>query len=103
MKIERDEPNDLPTASTDVRVDTKENRLESRPTAAEIQDWLVLYTAKLLGIEPTAVEVLAPLQSYLDSMTLVAVSGDLSDWLGRDVDPSVLGDSRTIEAIAKHL
>lgn len=95
--------NDLPTASTDVRVDTKENRRKSPPTVAEIQDWLVLYIAKLLGIEPAAVEVLAPLQTYLDSLTLVGVTGDLSDWLGRDVDPSVLGDFRTIEAIAKHL
>lgn len=101
MKIERVEPNDLPTASTDVSVDT--NRLESRPTVAEIQDWLVLYIAKLLDIEPAAVEVLAPLQSYVDSLTWVGVTGDLSDWLGRDVDPSVLGDFRTIEAIAKHL
>ena len=72
------------------------------PTAAEIETWLVRYVAELLDIEDVDVET--PFDRYgLDSASVAGMMGDLGDWLGYKLDPSIPFDYPTIEALAKHL
>lgn len=73
-------------------------------SASEIQDWLVAYIANLLEIESEEVDVTIPFDRYgLDSSAAVGMTGDLEDWLGKEVEPILLYDYPTIEALARHL
>lgn len=87
---------------------TQSNQVQSfsqsnkSPTAAEIEAWLVRYVAELLDIEDVDVET--PFDRYgLDSASVAGMMGDLGEWLGSKLDPSIPFDYPTIEALAKHL
>ncbi|KJH71678.1 acyl carrier protein [Aliterella atlantica] len=74
------------------------------PAAAEIQDWIVNYLADLLEIEPDEVDVTIPFDRYgLDSSAAVGMTGDLETWLGRELDPTLLYDYPTVEALVQHI
>ncbi len=83
---------------------SKENAYKELPTVAEIQAWIVSYLAELLEIGPDEVDVTIPFDRYgLDSATAVGMTGDLEDWLGRKLDPTLLYDYPTVETFAQHL
>ncbi|MBD2208743.1 acyl carrier protein [Calothrix sp. FACHB-156] len=70
----------------------------------QIQDWLVAYMANILEITPDEVDVKMLFDEYgLDSSMVVGMIGDLENWLGCDLDPTLVYDYSTIEALAQHL
>jgi amino acid adenylation domain-containing protein/non-ribosomal peptide synthase protein (TIGR01720 family) len=70
----------------------------------EIQAWLVVYLAKELQIQPEKVDITVPWENYgLDSSTAVVLSGELQDWLGCELDPEILFEYQTIEALVDYL
>ncbi|MEH2326484.1 MAG: acyl carrier protein [Nostoc sp.] len=74
------------------------------PTAVEIQAWIVSYLADLLEVDSDEIEVTIPFDRYgLDSSAAVGLTGDLEDWLGCELDPTLLYDYPTVEALVKHL
>ncbi|MBD2256619.1 acyl carrier protein [Pseudanabaena sp. FACHB-2040] len=74
------------------------------PAAAEIQAWIASYLADLLDIDADEVDVTIPFDQYgLDSAAAVGMSGDLEDWLGQKLDPTLLYDYPTVQALAHHL
>ena len=74
------------------------------PTVQDIQEYLVSYLAKLLEIEPDNIEITTPFARYsLDSVVSVALIGDLEEWLERELNPTLIYDYPTIEALAQHL
>ena len=82
----------------------QENVLKKTATASEIQTWLVSYLAKLLENEPDEIDVTIPFDRYgLDSATAVGMTGDLEEWLEYELDPTLIYDYPTIEALAGHL
>src|SRR5579885_2206717 len=69
-----------------------------------IQDWLIAHISAELSLEPTALDIHEPLASYgMDSVAAVGLSGDLEDWLGRELAPTLFYDYPTIVALAGHL
>jgi acyl carrier protein len=73
-------------------------------TASEIQDWLVARLAELLEIEPDEVEINITFDRYgLDSSAAIGLTGDLADWLGMEIEPTLLYDYPTVEALVKYL
>jgi acyl carrier protein len=79
-------------------------RPEGLPAAAEIQAWIVAYLADLLEVDQDEIDVTIPFDSYgLDSAVAVGMTGDLEDWLGRQLDPTLLYDYPTVESFAHHL
>lgn len=68
-----------------------------------IEDWLIAkLSEKLAG--SAGIDVREPLVNYgLSSLTAVSISGDLQEWLGREVSPTVLYDYPTIESLARYL
>jgi acyl carrier protein len=73
-------------------------------SATEIQDWIVAYLADLLEIEPEEVDITIPFDRYgLDSSAAVGLTGDLEEWLSTEIDPTVLYDYPTVEALGQHL
>lgn len=73
-------------------------------SVSELQTWMVTYVAHLLDIHPDLVDTTLPFDRYgLDSSAAVGMTGDLEDWLGIELDPTLLYDYPTIAALAQHL
>jgi acyl carrier protein len=76
----------------------------SKRTAEVIEEWLVSYLSRLLGIDPEKIGTSVSFARYgLDSSASIAMTSDLSDWLGREIDPTINYSYPTIAALAKHL
>lgn len=70
----------------------------------EIQKWLVTYLSKELNIDEGEVDITVPFNRYgLDSATAVGMTSDLEDWLGCNLDPAIVYDYPTIQALAQYL
>ncbi|MGG6293713.1 beta-ketoacyl synthase N-terminal-like domain-containing protein [Leptolyngbya sp. AN02str] len=73
-------------------------------TAEKIQTWLVAQLAQRLHLNPESVDRQAPFSSYgLDSVTAVSLSGELEEWLGRRISPTLVYSYPTIAALAQYL
>jgi acyl carrier protein len=70
----------------------------------EIRQWMVNYVAELLDIHQAEVKTDIPFDRYgLDSLAAVGMTGDLEEWLGEKLDPTLLYDYPTIDAFSSHL
>ncbi|HEX5102342.1 MAG TPA: AMP-binding protein, partial [Pirellulaceae bacterium] len=73
-------------------------------SAAAIQSWLAEGIAKRLRRNPAEIDVHEPFARFgLDSLALVELSGELQQYLGREVSPTVLYSYPTISELARHL
>jgi acyl carrier protein len=87
----------------DIKQSTEITKKKS-PTPAEVQDWLVSYLANLLEIDLDEVDVTVSFDRYgLDSATAIGMTGNLEEWLGYELDPTLIYDYPTIEALAENL
>jgi acyl carrier protein len=69
-----------------------------------IQSWLTTRLAEQLGLASEAIDVQKPFAEYgLDSMVGVFLAGDLEEWLGLKLSPTVLWEYPTTEALAHYL
>ncbi|HEX8198977.1 MAG TPA: beta-ketoacyl synthase N-terminal-like domain-containing protein, partial [Isosphaeraceae bacterium] len=72
--------------------------------AAGIAAWLAARVAGPLGIGPEAIDVRRPLADFgLGSMQAVSLAGELEQWLGRPLAPTLVYEHPTIEALARYL
>jgi acyl carrier protein len=70
----------------------------------EIETWLVSSISNLLEKDPEEIDPTISFESYgLDSSAAITLSGDLQDWLGCSLDPTIFFDYPTIEAITEYL
>ncbi|EAZ89249.1 acyl carrier protein [Crocosphaera chwakensis] len=78
--------------------------LEKPPDKSEIQSWLMSKLAELLEVDPNQLDITVPFESYgLDSESAIVLSGELQDWLKCDLEPTLLFDYPTIEAVSEYL
>lgn len=74
------------------------------PSSLEIQAWIVEYLAEVLELDRDEVDITVPFDCYgLDSAVAVGMTGDLEDWLGQKLDPTLLYDYPTVESFSHHL
>lgn len=77
---------------------------ESIRTASEIQSWLITQLAGLLQVAPEDIDPQATFDSLgLASRDVVTLSGDLEEWLGRRVSPTIAYEYPSIARLAQHL
>ena len=63
---------------------------ERRFSQERIQNWLIAKLAELRGIEPNDLSPDEPFRNYgLASIDMVGLSGELEDWLGRSLSPTI--------------
>lgn len=73
-------------------------------TAPQIQQWLIATVAKALKADAGEIDVDISFDRYgLDSSETVGIVGDLADWLGRELSPTLLYDYPTIKSLSAHL
>jgi myxalamid-type polyketide synthase MxaE and MxaD len=76
----------------------------AQPSAEAIRTFLISRLSQVLGIEPREMDIREPLASYgLGSTELVSLSGDLAQWLGRQLPAELAYQCPTIEALALRL
>jgi acyl carrier protein len=89
---------------TNTHRDTQEGDAGMCDQAEAIQTWLTTHLAEQLGVAPHDIDVRAPFTEYgLDSLVGVSITGDLEDWLGLQLSPTLLWDYCTIETLARYL
>lgn len=70
----------------------------------QIRSWIVHRLARMLDVKPEAIGIDDPLAEYgLDSVEAIALSGELSDHLGRRWPPTLVWDYPTIAELSSHL
>ena len=71
---------------------------------AEIRAWLIERMAKLASLEPERIDPSEEFQRYgISSVRLVEMSGQLEDFAGVRVDPSIFWEQPTIDRLSAHL
>jgi acyl-CoA synthetase (AMP-forming)/AMP-acid ligase II/acyl carrier protein len=81
-----------------------EGSLPFPPTAAEIETWITANLALFLKIPLEEIDLSEPFSHYgLDSSIAVSLADELSNWLGRELDPTLFWEYPSIEALAQHL
>jgi acyl carrier protein len=73
-------------------------------SAEIVQLWLIEQLAERLGLPIDEIDVREKFASYgLDSRSAVEIAGELEDWTGLEVEPTLVWDFPTIEAVTKYL
>ena len=74
------------------------------PPRDTIEAWLIDWIAKELGMPPAEIETSKSLLDYsLSSVTAMMLVGDLEEWLGLTLPPTLVWDYPSIAAIADYL
>jgi acyl transferase domain-containing protein/acyl carrier protein len=69
-----------------------------------IHTWLITKLAELLSIEPDAIDIYEPFANYgLGSADAVGLSGELEEWLERELSPTLVFDYPCIAVLADYL
>jgi acyl carrier protein len=69
-----------------------------------IESWLTARVAALIRQSTAEIDVTRPFSTYaLDSVDTVGLTADLEDWLGINLDPTLIWDYPSIRALARHL
>jgi acyl carrier protein len=73
-------------------------------TQAAIAERLTHTLAEALKLSPSTIDRHVELFSYgLDSLMALTLLGDLEEWLGQDLDPSLVWDFPTIDSLSTHV
>ena len=71
---------------------------------AAVANWLVAQLAQRLRLNPQGIDLHTPFVDYgLDSVQAVSMAGDLENWLGRSLSPTLIWDFPTIDDLSRHL
>lgn len=77
---------------------------KKQPTLTEIQNWLVAYMTEMMEVDEDEIDLSVPFDEYgLDSSMAVTLIADLEDWLGRELDRTLIYDYPTLEKLAKQV
>jgi acyl transferase domain-containing protein/acyl carrier protein len=69
-----------------------------------IQDWLQEHLGELLGVDPGQINIDQPFNIYgLSSVDAVNLSGELSEFVERELSPTIVYDYPTIARLAQYL
>ncbi|RXK60835.1 acyl carrier protein [Lacibacter luteus] len=68
----------------------------------EIKNWLVQKIAEESDIQPETIKTDMPIESFnLDSLSMITLSYDLENALGKEIDPTVFWQHNTIDKLAE--
>ncbi|MCC6191127.1 MAG: amino acid adenylation domain-containing protein [Anaerolineales bacterium] len=99
------DPATSPTAAAPVQLrPSGEADAAALAEAGRLEAWLAATIAARLNLAPAAIDRDTPFVEYgLDSAQAVGVAGELGEWLGRSVPPTLAWDYPTVGLLARHL
>jgi acyl carrier protein len=78
--------------------------LHNRPGIDELRPWLVDRVAEFTERDPATIDPAAPLADLgLDSVYALALCGEIEDHLGLRLEPTLVWDYPSIDALTAHL
>lgn len=92
--------------SEDVPGSAREPLPHPRPCPGRnaIEEWLVSAISRKTKLPCSAIALNEPLAAYgLDSLEVVSLSGELQEWLGRELSPTLVFDHPTVASLARFL
>lgn len=73
-------------------------------TRDELRAWLVNHVATYTKHAPNTIATDTNLSAYgLDSVFVLTLAADIEDYLGIEVEPTLMWDYETIDALSDHL
>ncbi|WP_233153855.1 type I polyketide synthase [Scytonema sp. HK-05] len=92
-----------PEQSSNNHSEEQASNQQVSPSQEAIEAWLISKISKQLA-SSDEIDIRQPLVQYgLSSLAAVGISGDLQEWLGRELSPTLLYDYPTIESLARYL
>lgn len=92
------------SASITAKSKSAEPEKSQARSSSDIQAWLIERIASRARVSQESIDPHAPFDRFgLDSLALIELSGDLKEWLGASVEPTLLYSYPTITALAGHL
>lgn len=80
------------------------NKNDQRQSAESLQTWVIGWLSRELKIPPRDINVQENLLVYgVDSVSAIMLAGDLEDFLGRRLSPTLLWDHPTVASLVRHL
>ncbi|MEO1131517.1 MAG: phosphopantetheine-binding protein, partial [Cyanobacteria bacterium J06639_1] len=77
---------------------------DAPPSEEAIQDWLIAKLAAATGLDPDDIEIDEAFANYgLDSSVALSLTGELGEWLGRDLEPTLFWEYTSVETLADFL
>ncbi|MGB8841762.1 MAG: acyl carrier protein [Aliidongia sp.] len=71
---------------------------------SDVENWIVAYVAKLLGVTPESIDVDEALVNIgLSSRQALVLTAGLEEFLDKPVDPGLVWEFPTIRQLARHL
>ncbi|WP_406694053.1 amino acid adenylation domain-containing protein [Singulisphaera sp. Ch08] len=93
-----------PLASTPAPAPPEPKAEGERPRASDVEAWLIARLAGTLGIQAGQIDTKTPFSGYgLSSLQAVGLAGELQDWLGQPLSPTLVYEYPTIKELAGHL
>jgi acyl carrier protein len=84
--------------------DQHTNSPQTSPRETTIQTWLIAKVAELVEIKLDSIDIRQPFVYYgMDSRQSAILVGELEDWLGWQLSPSLPYDYPSIKALAQYL
>lgn len=70
----------------------------------DIETWLILKVSEQLQVAPNEIDIRQPLAQYgLNSLAAMSITGEVNEWLGCKISPTIVYDYPTIESLVKYL
>ncbi|WP_299011800.1 acyl carrier protein [uncultured Shewanella sp.] len=69
-----------------------------------MEAWLVSYLGRMLDKKEEDIDVDASFDTFgLESSSIAAMTGDLSDWLGQEIDPTIVYEHPSISSLTQQI
>lgn len=83
---------------------TQTNPQISQKNVEEIKNWMIYWLSKELKIDTKEINIEEPFVDLgLSSRQAVILTGELEDWLGFEIDPTLAWEYPTIKELAQYL
>jgi 8-amino-7-oxononanoate synthase len=93
-----------PGSSLEIGSPDREASLSPSDARRRIQNWLIEKLAKELRVSPEVIKPERPFTDYsLDSLQQAGISGELADWLGCRLQPTLLLEYPDISSLSRYL
>lgn len=86
--------------------ESREQKLSqnSNPTQQTIEAWLITHLALYLKVQPREIDIREPFTAYgLDSSVALTITGELAQWLGCELEPTLFWEYPNIKVLAQYL
>ncbi|MCI0528308.1 MAG: acyl carrier protein [Nitrospira sp.] len=104
MGILKSKESQLDILSHENNLDKQVGSYKQLQSVEAIQTWLVSKLSEMVEIESEDIDIQQPFAYYgLDSRQAAILSGELEEWLGRRLAPTLVYDYPSIGVLARHL